>query len=221
MHYFIDTNVALGYTVIHDKMHPESEKFIRETSEDIFWSNLVKEEYSFKLNDIEDSIDFFLKRTKLILKNNEQDFVNYYEFEKFILKRTKNCDLDKFKKQKILENFWNKYNFSDGISEIILSKFNEFTREFEKIYSKRDDNLNSTLKLHNCGLKNYLKYYGYAEKLYKWGVHKPDCKIITDAHDCGLAHDEMVFVSNDAEMIEKIANHDTSFLKIIEFKTCT
>lgn len=105
MHYFIDTNVALGYTVIHDKMHPQSEKFIKETSEDIFWSDLVKKEYSDKLNNIEDSIDFFLKRTNLILKNNQQDFVNYYGFEKFILKRTKNCDLDKFKKTKDPQKF--------------------------------------------------------------------------------------------------------------------
>ena len=123
MHYFIDTNVALGYTIIHDKWHPQSDKFITETSEDIFWSNLVKKEYSSKLNNIENSIDFFLKRTKLILKNNEKDFVNYYDFEKFILKRTKICDLDKFKKQKILENFWNKYDFDEGISEIISTKF--------------------------------------------------------------------------------------------------
>ena len=53
MNYFIDTNVALGYTIIHDKWHPQSEKFITETSEDIFWSNLVKKEYSSKLNNIE------------------------------------------------------------------------------------------------------------------------------------------------------------------------
>ena len=66
MNYFIDTNVALGYTIIHDKWHPQSEKFITETSEDIFWSNLVKKEYSSKLNNIENSIDFFLRTLSII-----------------------------------------------------------------------------------------------------------------------------------------------------------
>ena len=221
MNYFIDTNVALGYTIIHDKWHPQSEKFITETSEDIFWSNLVKKEYSSKLNNIENSIDFFLKRTKLILKNNEKDFVNYYDFEKFILKRTKICDLDKFKKQKILENFWNKYELYEGVSEIIKTKFNNFIREFEKVYSKRDYNLNSTLKFHNCGTDNYLNYLDHAKQLWKWGVHSPDCKIITDAHDCGRIHDDLIFVSNDEKMIEKIVNQDTTFLKIMEFRSCT
>ena len=221
MHYFIDTNVALGYTIIHDKWHPQSDKFITETSEDIFWSNLVKKEYSSKLNNIENSIDFFLQRTKLILKNNQKDFMNYYDFEKLILKETKICDLDKFKKQKILENFWNKYDFDEGISEIISTKFNDFTREFEKMYSKRDYKLNSTLKFHDCGIDNYLNYLDHAKKLYTWGVHKPDCKIIADAHDCGLTHHDLIFVSNDAKMLEKIVNRDTSFLNIIEFESCT
>ncbi|WP_462315893.1 hypothetical protein [Methanobrevibacter sp.] len=221
MHYFIDTNVALGYTIIHDKWHPQSDKFITETSEDIFWSNLVKKEYSSKLNNIENSIDFFLQRTKLILKNNQKDFVNYYDFEKLILKETKICDLDKFKKQKILENFWNKYDFDEGISEIISTKFNDFTREFEKMYSKRDYKLNSTLKFHDCGIDNYLNYLDHAKKLYTWGVHKPDCKIIADAHDCGLTHHDLIFVSNDSKMLEKIIIHDTSFLNIIEFKSFT
>ena len=221
MHYFIDTNVALGYTVIHDKWHPPSEKFITETSEDIFWSNLVKKEYSSKLNNIENSIDFFLKRTKLILKNNQKDFINYYDFERFILKGTKICDLDKFKKQKILENFWSKYEFDEGISKVISTKFNDFTREFEKIYSKRDYKLNSTLKFHDCGIDNYLNYLDQAKQLYEWGVHKPDCKIITDAHDCGSKHDNLIFVSNDCEMLEKIVNRNTTFLNIIEFKSFT
>ncbi|WP_292888930.1 hypothetical protein [Methanobrevibacter sp. UBA212] len=220
MHYFIDTNVALGYTIIHDKWHPQSDKFITETSEDIFWSNLVKE-YSSKLNNIENSIDFFLQRTKLILKNNQKDFVNYYDFEKLILKETKICNLDKFKKQKILENFWNKYDFDEGISEIISTKFNDFTREFEKMYSKRDYKLNSTLKFHDCGIDNYLNYLDHAKKLYTWGVHKQDCKIIADAHDCGLTHNDLIFVSNDSKMLEKIIIHDTSFLNIIEFKSFT
>lgn len=220
MHYFIDTNVALDYTIIHDKWHPQSDKFITETSEDIFWSNLVKE-YSSKLNNIENSIDFFLQRTKLILKNNQKDFVNYYDFEKLILKETKICNLDKFKKQKILENFWNKYDFDEGISEIISTKFNDFTREFEKMYSKRDYKLNSTLKFHDCGIDNYLNYLDHAKKLYTWGVHKPDCKIIADAHDCGLTHNDLIFVSNDSKMLEKIIIHDTSFLNIIEFKSFT
>ena len=81
--------------------------------------------------------------------------------------------------------------------------------------------MNNILILHDCGSDNYLKYFDCAKKLFEWGVHSPDCKIIADAHDCGLAHENLIFVSNDEGILEKIVNNDTSFLKIIEFKSCT
>ena len=34
----------------------------------------------------------------------------------------------------------------------------KFMEEFNKVYEKRDKNLNSKLILHNCGLDNYLRY---------------------------------------------------------------
>ncbi|WP_407391463.1 hypothetical protein [Methanobrevibacter sp.] len=56
MNYFIDTNVSIGYTVAHDKWHESSVKFINDNRDDsIFWSNLVKNEYDEKLNDILDN----------------------------------------------------------------------------------------------------------------------------------------------------------------------
>ena len=74
------------------------------------------------------------------------------------------------------------------------------------------------MKLHNCGLDNYKRYIAYARQLAKWEVHNPDCKIITDAHDCGLKNGDVTFVSADEALITKIVKNKVSFLKIIEFR---
>lgn len=137
MSFFTDTNLAVGYSVIHDKWHEKSKDFI-DNNKNIYWSNLVKEEYEDKLEDIENASDFFLKRVKLILKNHYREFINYDDFEKYILRKTKMCSLSKHKKQKILEKFWYKYDFVDEIPEIIYLRFTEFTDEFNKVYAKRD-----------------------------------------------------------------------------------
>lgn len=76
------------------------------------------------------------------------------------------------------------------------------------------------MTLHDCGLDNYLKYYQHVLRLYAGGIHSSDCKIIVDAHDCGLTHENLIFVSNDGEMLENIYKQDTSHLKIIEFRSC-
>lgn len=220
MSFFVDTNIPLGYTIIHDKYHDSSNNFIT-NNRNIFWSNLVQKEYTEKLDEIIDDIDIFLKLTEKILKKNNKDFSSYYIFENYILKRTKRCNLDKNKKQKILKHFWVKYNIIEGISEHIYLNFKSFNENFKKMYFKRDKKLNHILILHDCGLDNYLKYLEYTMKLKEWGIHSPDCKIIADAHDCGLAHDDLIFISNDEKMLEIIANHDTSFLKIVEFTYCT
>ena len=81
--------------------------------------------------------------------------------------------------------------------------------------------MNGIVNLHDCGLDNYMKYLDYAMQLKEWGIHPPDCKIITDAHDLGLHHDNLIFVTADVKLLEKIAGHDTSFLKIIKFQSCT
>lgn len=49
MSFFIDTNLAVGFSVVHDNWHEKSKKFV-ENNEDIYWSNLVKKEYEYKLN---------------------------------------------------------------------------------------------------------------------------------------------------------------------------
>ena len=221
MNYFIDTNISLGYTIIHDKWHNVSKTFINNHEKDsIFWSNLVKNEYAKKFNKIIDDMNIFIIHCKIILKDNQKDFINYYEFENLLIKKTKIDRLDNFKKQKILKEFWNKYKFNEGISEAIYLKFLEFIHEFERVFHIRDQKLKNILIIHDCGLNNYLKYLNYAKKLYKWGVHKPDCKIVIDAHDCGKNHDDLIFISADKKMIEKILNHNTNFLSITEFKSC-
>lgn len=220
MPYFPDTNIPIGYTIIYDKWHEYSKNFYLETDKKIFWSNFVKQEYSMKINDIVQIIDVYLKKIEYLLKNNTKDFVNYDAFEHYIIKHTKEIELDAYKKISLLKQFWSKYNFSEGISTVVYSKFINFSDEFKKIYFKRDQDLKKRMTLHDCGLDNYLNYYDYARELYDNGIHSPDCKVIVDAHDCGLKHEDLVFVSNDVRMIEILSNMDTSHLEIIEFKAC-
>jgi len=95
MNFFVDTNIPLGYTVIHDKWHEKSKTFIENHANDsIFWSTLVKKEYRKKLNDIIDEVRIFLEYCKTLLKANQRDFINYFEFENFIIKKTKVSTLD-------------------------------------------------------------------------------------------------------------------------------
>ena len=58
MTFFVDTNIPLGYTIIHDKFHDPSKNFI-EDNEDIFWSNLVKKEYTEKLDALLTILKYF------------------------------------------------------------------------------------------------------------------------------------------------------------------
>jgi len=222
MNFFLDTNIPIGYTVIHDKWHEQSKTFIDNHENDsIFWSTLVESEYYETLNDIIDQVKIFLENCKSILKTNENDFINYFEFENIILEKTKGCELDITKKQKILESFWNNSLLNEGISELIYLKFSEYLHDFQKVYIERQKMLKKIMILHDCGPDNYLKYLNYAKQLYMWGIHKPDCKIIADAHDCGTAHDNLTFVSADIKMIDIITAHKTNFLNIAEFKSCS
>lgn len=218
MSYFADTNLAFGYTVIHDKWHENSKEFIEDNNL-IFWSTLVQKEYTEKLDDVLDDIEYFLESIELILEDNEVDFVSFQNFERFILKKLSNVNLDGFKQHRILENFWNDNDFTFVGSHELYLKFLKFKSGFNYIYFKRDQKLNTILKLHDCGVDNYLNYLDFAKKVYGWGVHSPDCKIIADAHDCGITYDNLVFVSTDESMLEVLKNNDTSFLNIIEFKS--
>ena len=67
MVFFVDTNIPLGYTVIHDKWHDTSKKFIENNKGSVFWSNLVRDEYSRKLENIIDEIEYFLEASEDIL----------------------------------------------------------------------------------------------------------------------------------------------------------
>lgn len=100
-----------------------------------------EKEYRQTLNDIIDEVKIFLEYCKSILKRNSKDFINHFEFENFIIKKTKECTLDNTKKQKILENFWKNTNLNEGIAEIIYFKFNEFIHDFQKLYIKREKNV--------------------------------------------------------------------------------
>lgn len=220
MSFFIDTNVAIGYSVVHDKWHNKTTEFIHENDEDIFWSNLVQKEYTEKLGEIIRLVERFLKRANLLLKNNKSSFTNYDNFENFIIIKTRDIPLDTTKKIKILENFWDKFDFYYEVPQIVYEKFNNYYTGFQNVYFKRNKQLESLIKLHDCGLNNFKRYMNYSKKLHDWGVHSPDCKIVMDAHDCGLQHDNLIFVSTDEKMINAILEHNHSFLSIIEFRSC-
>ncbi len=88
MNFFTDTNIPIGYTVIHDRLHKPSKTFINNHSTDsIFWSNLVQQEYKKTLNDIIDDMNVFLSYCKSSLETNQHDFINYFDFENFLLKQ--------------------------------------------------------------------------------------------------------------------------------------
>lgn len=167
MLFFTDTNIPLGYTIVHDKMHESSKSFIENHKEALFWSNLVKKEYCKKFEHIIDNISIFLETTEDALTCNEKDFVNYYEFEKFVLRRTEKCNLDLYKRQQILEHFWEKYKFNTIVAEILSLKFSIFVKDFEKLYYARYTNLNQIMHLHDCGLDNFERYLDYAIQLYE------------------------------------------------------
>lgn len=220
MNYFLDTNMPIGYTVVHDKFHETAKKFINEHENSLFWSNLVKKEYNETFTDISDEIGHFLDSVENILEKNEKDFDYYLKFEKFIITNTKHVKLDSYKKHKIIEDFWNINYFNSCSCDEIYRKFVKFNQKFNDTYFKRDKNINNIMKLHNCGIDNYLKYLNYTSKLKSWGMHSPDYKIIVDAHDCGIKHGELTFVSADGKIFESLIGNDTSFLKIVEFESC-
>ena len=141
MNIFTDTNLPIGYAIPYDKWHDCSLKLIQNSSHTIYWSNLVEEEYGKKLDSIIDKLEFFSNEVKEILKNNEKDFSSYSEFEKFLLRRTKECNLDKIKKIKLIEYFWIKNNIIEGISEDICIKFDAFRKDLQNIFYERDMDL--------------------------------------------------------------------------------
>ena len=96
---FIDTNIALGYSLSCDKWHIPAQKFIFE-NEEIIWSNNVQKEFNIKFKLIFNTIYKFLSKISTILTLNEKCFVNYDSFEKFILRNTNEFNFDYTKKRK-------------------------------------------------------------------------------------------------------------------------
>ena len=52
MNYFIDTNIALGHTIVPDRIHQSTKKFIDENYKNTYWSTLVRKEYQKKFDNI-------------------------------------------------------------------------------------------------------------------------------------------------------------------------
>ncbi|MBR3112528.1 MAG: hypothetical protein IKH29_02300 [Methanobrevibacter sp.] len=215
---FIDTNIALGYSLNCDKMHETCLEFIS-NNEDIFWSNNVKQEFQKKYEQIFQLIHNFMLMTSSIVNTIQKSFINYYSFEKFILDNTKDSALDIYKKTKIIEFFWENNNINYNISPLeTLIRFNQFLANYDYSHDSRKKELENLIELYDCGLNNYLKYPKLLKKLIKSGVHNPDYKIVLDAHDFGFTSD-VCFITTDLNLIQLIK--DCKLLNIMEFKTCT
>lgn len=212
---FIDTNIALGYSLKCDKWHDVSQEFISK-NQDIYWSDCVKKEFNIKFRKIITMIIIFLQRINIILKNNITEFINYSDFEKFILNNTKHCKLDLTKKIKVIEYFWNENNISANDSTNFISiKFNNFLIRYAHIKKSLKKEFESLVHLYNCGMRNYLNYPIIIDKLKELGVHKPDYIIVIDAHDFAISQD-VCFNTTDEELYNLAGSCE--LLKINEFK---
>lgn len=79
MNFFLDTNIPIAYSVIHDKYYNWANAFINNHQQDsLFWSNLVKTEYEDKFKEIILDINYFLISVESILENNENDFDYFF-----------------------------------------------------------------------------------------------------------------------------------------------
>ena len=206
MDYFIDTNIAIAFTFFPDKFHNPSKDFIINTVEDIYWSNNVQLEYDKKYDAISNKIKTFLNEIVVDLEDFNGVFLNLNSFEDFVLKNTMYIDLDIVKKRKLILIFWEK---------IILGYFKEnkefyhlfqrYSTEVPKCFNDNHTFLRNSLILFDCGEENYKKYSTLQNYLKIIGVHKPDYKIILDAHD--FAQDRLtVFVSADEKFLNKVKN---------------
>lgn len=216
---FIDTNIAIGYSISCDKFHVPSQKFIRNNKFPHYWSENVLNEFNRKFNDIFNEIETYLDEILELLTINPGNFINQYEFEEYILTQTKEADLDNFKKMKIIQFFWEKsmINFDDTPMEL-LYKFNLFLINYTNNFDSKKKELEKIVNLHRCGLKNFLKYTHYLYLLKeKYRVHSPDYKIVLDAHEFGQKN-KVNFVTTDEKLHDKIINIE--FLNIKKFTLC-
>lgn len=218
MKYFIDTNIAIGYSLKCDKWHEYANKFIQdnESQNTIIWSDTVEEEFENKFEEIFEFLKIFMNNMIELIENQEELFINYYSFEKYILKGSKNCKLDLTKKIKIIEFFWEKYNgIFDNISEMKLNII-EFNINYFSKYALRKNHLKSIITPYHCGLNNYLNYKNEVKKLKSIGIHKPDYKIVVDCNDYVKNIDSnVIFVTTDKHLYNLLI--ETTFLDIKEY----
>ena len=208
MDYFIDTNVAIAYSFFLDKHHISASNFFSETNDDIYWSNNVFREYEDIYYEIFEAIEFFFDKVFLELLSSDEVFLNKYSFEKFVLINTKQSDLSIDKKLKLIDIFWEE--ILSGIFQEkmnFIKYFENFSNEISFEFIRNKNYLLEKINLYDCGLDNYKKYVDLLKLLLKSHVHKPDYKIILDAHD--FARDTLaVFVTFDKKLFNAVKGID-------------
>ena len=167
MEYFIDTNMSIGYSFSCDKWHKLTFDFISDHKNNINWSDNVETEFNTKFREIFEEINRFINALPKLIKEDSEDFLNVYSFEKYVLGKTHNCTLDIFKKSKIIEYFWNNYVYNSNTSNSDLKiKLEMFISTYLIEYDILKKQLESIVKPYNCGTNNYLNYPKLINKLF-------------------------------------------------------
>jgi hypothetical protein len=220
MDYFIDTNIALGYSFKCDKWHNCAFNIVSNNLDKINWSNTVEMEFNKKFKEIYEFIRMFLDNMNDLIQLESQMPVNYYSFEKYILNNTQSCKLDIFKKVKIIEFFWDRYNgnFENNIE--MQFNFLEFSKLNLSQYKSMRNELQYIVKLYDCGLDNFKNYPKLVRKLTEEiGIHNPDYKITIDCHDFSIKNRiDVIFLTSDKRFFNKV--RDLEFLKIKKYELC-
>lgn len=171
-------------------------------------------EFNKKFKEIYEFIRMFLDNMNDLIQLESQMPVNYYSFEKYILNNTQSCKLDIFKKVKIIEFFWDKYNgnFENNIE--MQFNFLEFSKLNLSQYKSMRNELQYIVKLYDCGLDNFKNYPKLVRKLTEEiGIHNPDYKITIDCHDFSIKNRiDVIFLTSDKRFFNKV--RDLEFLKL-------
>ena len=216
MTYFIDTNVAIAFSVFPDKFHDSANDFILNTSDEMYWSRNNLIEYNFVFRDLIDAVDDFFD---LIIENlimDEKVFLNKESFENYVFNKTKSIGLDDYKKIKFIDIFWEKvilgYIFE---KEKFFEIFKEYALEVPNIFENNKHIIKHKIKLYDISEFNFKKYCNLFNSLEKCGIHKSDNKILLDAHDFGKNR-FTIFVTYDEKMLNAI--NGCTELNINEYK---
>ena len=221
MIYFIDTNIGIGYSIFPDKHHSKSKSFVNDNLKSLYWSTGVVKELNDKMHDITTNIQNFLLSIVFNVRNRKSDFLNKDEFASFVLKVTKNIDLDIDKKNSLIECFWEKVlgGFSINIAQF-PNLLNNFSIYVFNLFDSNRKYLIHEVNYYNCGLNNYKKYNSLSTTLKNIGVHDPDYKFVLDAHDLAKNNsNDVIFTTCDTKMVNAIIdNNILKQLNISNFK---